>query len=92
MQVQLHAEHSWWGRDELVPDWSVCTLVLQRLNAGGHRGVSAGQHLPHGRLHADAATSWGMHHCLYNPAQTRKCQLHIVCMLLHCAWGMHHCL
>ncbi len=68
MQVQFHAEHSWRGRDEPVPDWSVCTLVHQCLHASGHRGVSAGQHLPHGGLHADAAASWGMQHCLYNIA------------------------
>ncbi len=85
MQVQLHAEHSWRGGDEPVLDWSVRTLVHQCLDAGGHCGVSAGQHLPHGRLHGDAAASWGMHHCLYHSALTRKGQLHIVCMLLHCA-------
>ncbi len=63
MQVQFHAEHSWRGRDEPVPDCSVCTLVHQCLHAGGHCGVSAGQHLPHGGLHGNAAASWGMHHC-----------------------------
>ena len=82
MQVQLHAEHSWRGCDEPVPDCSVCTLVQQCLHAGGHCGFSAGQHLPHGGLHGDAATSWGMHHCLQTLAQTEQLS---ICIAVACS-------